>query len=424
MQTAIKHYPLTTNQSEMFQEWEEDTRMTQFNICGYYLIEGHPLIAKRMRDVFKMIIESHPVFRMRLLHVGEQEVAPLKHYDDPTRLIRQYPDYSQDITMTFQTMSDEQLDSHIKKPLKPFDPFGEPLLRAEFIETPSRQYLCFEFFHLLADGLTYQSFVNDIKAAYAGMDLKPQSLEFFEYAEQQYQWWDTEEYFRLQHFYESKYADGLSFTRLPESHGENYPWGELLQESHVVDKDRIEDYCERHDLSVASVMMAVYGWALSKASGESTVAFLTGYHGRGKGNIDKALYGNYMKEIVIRLNITDTISLQSLTKQMEREMMEGIRHSDYPIDHYLHTHLSDEDYDCTECLFNSSYLDMTTSMGDIKVSAHIKTTGMTSIPLILTIHRFDDKYVLEAQGSGGRYSRRQLRGFLQLYADIIGKEMV
>lgn len=56
MQTAIKHYPLTTNQSEMFQEWEEDTKMTQFNICGYYLIEGHPLIAKRMRDVFKMII--------------------------------------------------------------------------------------------------------------------------------------------------------------------------------------------------------------------------------------------------------------------------------------------------------------------------------------------------------------------------------
>ena len=65
-----------------------------------------------------------------------------------------------------------------------------------------------------------------------------------------------------------------------------------------MDKDWIEDYCERHDLSVASVMMAVYGWALSKASGESTVAFLTGYHGRGKGNIDKALYGNYMKEIV------------------------------------------------------------------------------------------------------------------------------
>ena len=95
MQTAIKHYPLTTNQSEMFQEWEEDTKMTQFNICGYYLIEGHPLIAKRMRDV-----------------------------------------------------------------LKPFDPFGEPLVRAEFIETPSRQYLCFEFFHLLADGLTYQSLVN------------------------------------------------------------------------------------------------------------------------------------------------------------------------------------------------------------------------------------------------------------------------
>ena len=29
MQTVIKHYPLTTNQSEMFQEWEEDTKMTQ-----------------------------------------------------------------------------------------------------------------------------------------------------------------------------------------------------------------------------------------------------------------------------------------------------------------------------------------------------------------------------------------------------------
>ena len=38
MQAAIKHYPLTTNQSEMFQEWEEDTKMTQFNICGYYSV--------------------------------------------------------------------------------------------------------------------------------------------------------------------------------------------------------------------------------------------------------------------------------------------------------------------------------------------------------------------------------------------------
>ena len=27
MQAAIKHYPLTTNQSEMFQEWEEDTHL-------------------------------------------------------------------------------------------------------------------------------------------------------------------------------------------------------------------------------------------------------------------------------------------------------------------------------------------------------------------------------------------------------------
>lgn len=36
------------------------------------------------------------------------------------------------------------------------------------------------------------------------------------------------------------------------------------------------------------------------------------------------------------------------------------------IKHYpLTTNQSDEDYDCTECLFNSSYLDMTTPMGDI-----------------------------------------------------------
>ncbi len=36
------------------------------------------------------------------------------------------------------------------------------------------------------------------------------------------------------------------------------------------------------------------------------------------------------------------------------------------IKHYpLTTNQSDEDYDCTECLFNSSYLDMTAPMGDI-----------------------------------------------------------
>src|SRR5574344_1715699 len=130
IRNSMKHYPLTVVQSDLFVDWNNNHSITQYNKAGCLPFKTNCIDRERIEKAFEKILSLNPYLYNRYIRVSEDEVPTLKNYDDPTRLIRQYPEKDQKIKLDYIEMSDAELDVFLHQATPPYDLFHAPMIRA------------------------------------------------------------------------------------------------------------------------------------------------------------------------------------------------------------------------------------------------------------------------------------------------------
>lgn len=61
-----------------------------------------------------------------------------------------------------------------------YEPFTDPLYRAEICRVPDGTYLDLSFFHVVSDGVLLQIFMDDVTAVYEGKLMEKEIVSGFE----------------------------------------------------------------------------------------------------------------------------------------------------------------------------------------------------------------------------------------------------
>lgn len=372
---------------------------------------------ERIEKAFEKILSLNPYLYNRYIRVSEDEVPTLKNYDDPTRLIRQYPEKDQKIKLDYIEMSDAELDVFLHQATPPYDLFHAPMIRATLIRTPTHDALVYDMFHGLMDGISIQQFVMDMATLYQGDEIVPQGMRFYEIAESQYEAFNSERYLADKEFYENKLRNITHYTDFYHQNGDRIG-GNSLHLQKIIPSTQINAWAEKNHCTAAAFLMAAYAKALSVMTGEQKVIFSTYHHGRSAEELKNSIYGQFTIPLIVVLDIDQNEDIKDLINKVKRNLVEDIRHHSCPIYHIRKDLRTNNCYG-TEFLYNGHHMDFELVYEGNRATWTWLDFGLSTSHLEFYIFQDGSLYILDTMCSDSLYSSAQAKEFMNIYYNIV-----
>ncbi|MCY7538399.1 condensation domain-containing protein, partial [Bacillus pumilus] len=147
-------YPVSPAQRRLYilQTLEPDS--TNYHIPIVLMLEG-TLQYQRLKSAFDQLIQTHEILRTSFHINGEdivQRVNDWTSFDLPVHDIKE-----------------EEAEAFLSERKTPFDLTAAPLLRAQLLKvSENRHLLVLEAHHLITDGSSMKTFIQDLAKAYDG----------------------------------------------------------------------------------------------------------------------------------------------------------------------------------------------------------------------------------------------------------------
>lgn len=335
-------YPLTETMTGMMLEWNENRASARYTIAIANIFPKS-INPDKLVKAIEDSTTANEIFRTRFIETGDG----WKWYADET--IR--------IVVKRTSFSDIEADLRQKCFAKSFDPFSEPLIRFELVETPTTFRLFTEVFHPIFDGTTTTAFFSEISSRYSSCTVPLPKHLFSEYAAKESASFTSPEYDKAKSDAIARFS-GKSMT-VPEFRSEssnvsgtseidagsvfsgrdlldgkgkckckevrNYTEANtraFLEASVSIPRSAIDDFCLRlagtihsqHSTHPSTIQtsrysnlfwMGVFARTLGLYANEKNTVFWTVNHGRGHLPEFNTAYGCFVKTVPVLGDLTD-----------------------------------------------------------------------------------------------------------------------
>ena len=316
----MKSYPLLQSQLGVFYDCMKFPQVMQYNIpCIVPLTDD--IDSDRLEAALQTVFQVRKELRIRFF---------INENGEP----RQYVDDSKTLTIVRRKMTEVDFDDYVHHRFcRPFDIMGdEPLIRAELVTTPEKNYLLVDIHHMVTDGTSYLVLFpqRDLPLAYEGKPLPPQEYSMLEAAEDEYASLGDEEYLLAKEAMKEKYAgvDLATLSARPEN-----PVGEMGQESAYINRTMVDDWCKENGFVPYQLLQAAFSDVLARLLREEKVAYTTIYHGRRDPRVRQA-YGMFVRTIPFMMEIRREQTVRQYIDAVHTEMKATLSQLAYPFSHF------------------------------------------------------------------------------------------
>ena len=317
----MKLYPLLQSQLGVFYDCMKYPQVMQYNIpCIVPLTDDLDL--DRVEAALQTIFAARKELKTRFL---------IDENGEP----RQYVDEAKKLTVVRREMSEADFQDYAHHGFcRPFDIMGdEPLIRAELVTVPEKNYLLVDIHHMVTDGTSYLTLFpqRDLPLAWEGKPLPVQEYGMLEAAADEYARLGDEEYQRAKSVMKEKYA-GMDLATL-SSRPEN-PVGEMGQESAYISRPMVDGWCQEHGFAPYQIFFqAAFSYVLARILREDKVAYTTIYHGRRDPRVREA-YGMFVRTIPFMMEIQKEQTVREYVASVHSEMKATLSQLAYPFSHF------------------------------------------------------------------------------------------
>jgi amino acid adenylation domain-containing protein/thioester reductase-like protein len=247
---------------------------------------------------------------------------------------KQYVDEGKTLTVVRREMPEADFQDYAHHGFcRPFDIMGEePLIRAELVTTPAKNYLLVDIHHMVTDGTSYLVLFpqRDLPLAYEGKPLPMTEYGMLEAAADEYARLGDEEYQRAKSVMKEKYA-GMDLASI-SSHPEN-PVGEMGQESAYISRPMVDGWCKEQGFAPYQIFQAAFSYVLARVVREDKVAYTTIYHGRRDPRVREA-HGMFVRTIPFMMEIKPQQTVREYIATVHTEMKDTLSQLAYPFSHF------------------------------------------------------------------------------------------
>ncbi|MBR5170279.1 MAG: amino acid adenylation domain-containing protein [Muribaculaceae bacterium] len=313
-------YPLLQSQLGVFYDCMKFPQVMQYNIpCIVPLTDDIDL--DRVEAALQTIFSARKELKTRFL---------IDDNGEP----KQYVDENKTLTVVRREMTEANFQDYAHHGFcRPFDIMGEePLIRAEIVTTPEKNYLLVDIHHMVTDGTSYLVLFpqRDLPLAYEGKPLPIQDYGMLEAAADEFARLGDEEYQRAKSVMKEKYAgmDLASLSSRPEN-----PVGEMGQESAYISRPMVDGWCKEQGFAPYQIFQAAFSYVLARILREDKVAYTTIYHGRRDPRV-RGAHGMFVRTIPFMMEIQKQQTVREYIATVHDEMKATLAQLAYPFSHF------------------------------------------------------------------------------------------
>jgi amino acid adenylation domain-containing protein len=387
-----EYYPLTENQRGVYIDWEMNRGTTQYNIPEVYRF--YNLDATRLADALRQSVDAHSYLKARLSH-QDGEVVQQRHDNEET-------------TVTLTTIKQEPDNAYFQQKVKPFDLFADRLYRLEVIQSPDHVYLFMDIHHIVFDGLSAGVFLDDVKRAYEGKALQPESYSAFDFSLYEKELLNSLAMIEAESRFDLLVGDGTALaiedSKVPDGQSDC-----IFQ--FTIPAQEIDAFCNTSGVTVSSYMQAAFAEAMHRVTREAQPLYLTINNGRSANPALNKCVGMFVKTLpVVRPLLSGQTSTVDFVQAMHQQLLKS-----YSLDFYPYTRLVERYGLKAEVMFVYQGGIESDEMDEAQVPLSLDTT---KFPLVFSVYTGDDGYVLEVEYDGKRYSRSDMERMATVFCNM------
>ncbi len=161
-------YPMSPAQRRMFILSLVSDNQIVYNMPQCFKVEGK-LDAERMKAAFEEMVNRHEILRTGFLMDGEKAVQKVYR----------------SVSLDFEVIDQEEEDviGQVKKFIKPFDLASGNVIRMRIINGTDHAVWFFDMHHIVGDGMSMGTFMDELFAVYNGKTLEPLLCQYKDYSE-------------------------------------------------------------------------------------------------------------------------------------------------------------------------------------------------------------------------------------------------
>ena len=394
-------YPLNSTQLDMLQESDSETLVTDYSVNVCIDIPSHQCHADELGAAVQTVLDTLHYTHVHLVRQLGGEVMVSEETDIPN-------------LVWMHEMGDDEWNSRRHQFPRPFSMLEEPGIRFHVVKTSTRTILWHEYNHLFFDGMSMVAALRAVEDALAGRPLTDQGDVTARWNTDEQQSFSTEVYRRAQATSIRKFK-GTRYTDICRK--TDNPWGETLCGSSLLPNERLSHF-KLDDSTLATVCTAAYALALGLEAGTDDVVFMTTSHGRNDRRLHAGVFGNFMKSMSLRINVSPSQTVAELLSQTRAALFGMMRCLAYPWTHLMRDlGLPPEQQVGTEMnISGTAIYEYMQFKGAAYPSYHIEMSR-SRMHLLLVVQRREEGLLFSAEGSSALYSQQQLDRMAWLTAE-------
>ncbi|WP_405289695.1 amino acid adenylation domain-containing protein [Methanobrevibacter sp.] len=387
-------YPLTSNQLGVYFDCIKDPNNTAYNLPKKMeFSEG--IDVDKLKSSIITAIENHPYLKTIIVmengEVYQQRRDGLK-VDD-----------------LIEVVDEVNIDDFVK----PFKLDEGPLFRFKIV---GNSMLLADFHHIIVDGTSLNILFDEISKIYDGKDYELEELDGFEYSLNEIKTEQSSLYEEAKMFFSDKIKEFDDATLIAQDINGDESEGNAAMEDIFMDKEAIDEFCAKSNLSQNNLFLAATSFVLNKFVYNRNILIATITNGRFNPNQQKTL-AMMVKTLPLALKLNSDSNLKEYLEYINEEWLNVLAYSSYPL-----TEISNE-FDITPEILYAYHgkIIEDIEIGGMKVERQSIDYEGLKFKININVVEVDGQYRIFCEYNDQLYSETLINTFLDCIRIVLNK---
>eukprot|EP00833_Pecoramyces_ruminatium_P014476 jgi/Orpsp1_1/1188508/evm.model.d7180000065385.1 len=254
----MNEFPATSQQVGVYIDYIRNKKKLNYNNIYYYKLKK-TIDIEKIKEAFLKLFDKQELFKCKFYEKEINGNVEIYGYIDS------------DCKLVFENYTLENIHQFVR----PFDLHKAPLIRVGLIE--KEKILLTDIHHIITDAFTPGIIKKELNNYYYNGEIKELEIQFSDYAIYLNEGFNKGYFDKEISFYEEMFKKDYDILNIPtkeeistnDNHNDDN--GVCIR---IIDKklsSTINNYMKYHDISKTSFFLSIYGYVLSKYSGQDTV---------------------------------------------------------------------------------------------------------------------------------------------------------
>ena len=296
--------PLSKTQMGIYAESLSFPESTLYNLPFLGAL-GKDICVQRLTEAIRTAFLAHPCLNVRIFA------------DEKGNIQQQISDTA--VSIDLFEMSDDAFAQRKQDLVRPFDLMGGPLYRFEIYMTPSGNYFFQDVHHVIFDGCSIDLLARDVRRAYDGEELQPETWTEIDVALEEITSGKSEAYERARMYY-AELLDGIDCECLPVRNCfEKIPRQGWLTREFQLDTGAFRSLRRDAGISTTAFFTSIMGFLTAKYNYRSESVIATIYNGRKDPRTENTV-GMLVKTLPFVTDLSGNPAIRELLAKATRDL--------------------------------------------------------------------------------------------------------